>query len=550
MIFFSVGGIFYVTFGHIHSYIIKINQIMKRKSLLLTAILFSSISIFFAQSKYYPDEMILKFKDLNLNEYNTPELLEKIGGVKIDSIPSEQIYHYKFKGFPLTNPFGNAKDGSGIIYDILELLTHTMGQADVDGGSLNYIISPFSIIPAVPNTLLIDGPILSSLSYCEAYAETFPASVGGENPIKIGIIDTGVDKEFILNTFGEWVSSIINLNNDPSDPVYGDSHGHGTLVTGIIAGMLSHMGAENARITMIKVFDGHGQSHLFRILQALTTAYNTDLEILNLSFGFTPDPNDSASNLFKNLVSNLSSKGVLMFVAAGNKGLDLHENDYYPASLNRIHKVVTVGSVDCNENYSDFSNYGSHKVDIAAPGESIFAQGKDDIDYFSSGTSLSTAFASGLAAIYSSQAMTFDADETLCMIEASAAIDPTLYEKVRRGRVLHYQSPEGLNCMDNYSLPELELYDGPNINPLRIGFTPNPFTDFLELSVTLQQPEQITIQLYDLNGRSIWEHSFVQEAGNHIIPVTIHPQKKIPTGIYFAKVGINGQMHSYKLIKH
>ncbi len=81
-----------------------------------------------------------------------------------------------------------------------------------------------------------------------------------------------------------------------------------------------------------------------------------------------------------------------MIAAAGNDGTGQIE---YPAALPG---VLAVASTELDDTRSDFSNYGAD-LDVSAPGRDIFSASSTGSYYANSGTSMSAAHVSGLAAL-------------------------------------------------------------------------------------------------------------------------------------------------------
>jgi thermitase len=166
--------------------------------------------------------------------------------------------------------------------------------------------------------------------------------------------------------------------------------GHGTHVSGIVVRV-----APAAKIMPLRVLDTEGYGDVFTISKAIRYAWLNGAKVINLSLG-----SSEKSELLRDMIGNAINKGVVVAAAAGNSGTTI---SHYPAAGNGITPasadgLVAVTSVGANLQKLDFANYGTW-VDVAAPGQNIrsaFPIGK----YANwSGTSMSTPFVSGQAAL-------------------------------------------------------------------------------------------------------------------------------------------------------
>jgi hypothetical protein len=64
----------------------------------------------------------------------------------------------------------------------------------------------------------------------------------------------------------------------------------------------------------------------------------------------------------------LASSTALVVAAAGNDGINIDEQERYPAAANNRDRLITVGAYDGSGGLAGFSNWGLHNVDLAAPG--------------------------------------------------------------------------------------------------------------------------------------------------------------------------------------
>jgi hypothetical protein len=103
----------------------------------------------------------------------------------------------------------------------------------------------------------------------------------------------------------------------------------------------------------------------------------------------------------------LAGNPLLVVAAAGNDGLNIDENERYPAAVNTRDRLLSVAAYDKTGRLAKFSNWGPHNVDLAAPGcqiESILPYGKRGKI---SGTSQAAPLVSFTAALLYSEGLTY-----------------------------------------------------------------------------------------------------------------------------------------------
>jgi len=187
-------------------------------------------------------------------------------------------------------------------------------------------------------------------------------SVARGRGIKVGVIDTGIDPEhpdLKANYAGG-----VDLAN--ARPVPLDKQGHGSHVSGTIAGVDNNLGvvgvAPEASIYTIRVFNDTGSIvHGSDLIKALDYATQQKLNVVNLSLG---GPEFSA--LEEMAFQTASQSGLLIFAAAGNDGADVIS---YPAGYKT---VVAVSAIDSNYNLAKFSTFGSD-IMLTAPGVGVLS---------------------------------------------------------------------------------------------------------------------------------------------------------------------------------
>ena len=180
----------------------------------------------------------------------------------------------------------------------------------------------------------------------------------------------------------------IGLDED-NDGYADEMTGHGTHVSGIVLRV-----APAAKIMPLRVLDTEGYGDVFTISKAIRYAWVNGAKVINLSLG-----SSEKSELLQEMIGTAINNGVVVAAAAGNSNSTI---PHYPAAGDGTNAsadgLVAVTSVGVNLQKSDFANYGLW-VDVAAPGEGI--RSAFPIDQYANwdGTSMSTPFVSGQAAL-------------------------------------------------------------------------------------------------------------------------------------------------------
>lgn len=208
----------------------------------------------------------------------------------------------------------------------------------------------------------------------------------------VAVIDTGLN----IN-HPEFAGRVYNPSNCTGSGAYNDvtdTDGHGTHVTGTIAGKTVGVAPE-ARIMPLKVFGGTNVNQSIRdaflkIIEHNEICLPSDKVVsINCSFG-----GGIYDAMMAYLIRKLVSDGVAVCVAAGNSGdgkADTEEIFSYPAY---IQEVITTASINQDESIANYSN-SFDGVDLAAPGTYIYSAWKDGGYNTISGTSMATPHVTG-----------------------------------------------------------------------------------------------------------------------------------------------------------
>jgi subtilisin family serine protease len=211
--------------------------------------------------------------------------------------------------------------------------------------------------------------------------------------VKIAVIDTGCDLDHpdLKNNLLEG-KNFVDPGKDPED-----RNGHGTHTAGTIAAEDNQVGmvgvAPKAKIIPIKALNDDGHGRLDLIVDAIVWAADMGADFISMSLG-----SPQASGPLERAIEYAASKGSIVFCAAGNSGEQV--DIMYPAKYDH---TIAIGAIDRNLCRTNFTCSGD-TLDFLAPGHDILSCVPDNKYAIMSGTSMSTPFAVGCAALLLSHA--------------------------------------------------------------------------------------------------------------------------------------------------
>jgi subtilisin family serine protease len=324
------------------------------------------------------------------NTYVSKEVL-----IEVDGKPTEQqvdgiarrhrLTRTQSQNFPLTNStyFRWKISDSRSVDDVVQEL---LDSGDVKSAQRNNIFKLQQDATAQGNPAKTEGDPaqygLAKLRLPQAHA----LSVGAD--VTIAVIDSGIDTNH-PELAGRIAGSFDALGSNEGP------HLHGTSVASTIVAHGRLMGAApSARLLAIRAFgalegskDSGADSNSFVVIKSLDYAVANRAQIINMSFA---GPKDRA--IGRSLAA-AASKGVVLVAAAGNAGS--RSSPLFPAA---DRNVIAVSATDQNDGLFSASNRGRY-VAISAPGVDILSAAPEGKYQILSGTSLSAAYVSGVAAL-------------------------------------------------------------------------------------------------------------------------------------------------------
>jgi subtilisin family serine protease len=258
-------------------------------------------------------------------------------------------------------------------------------------------------------------------------ADAARATQPGDERVQVGILDSGIDAAHpdIAPNFDPGLSRnfVTDIPTDPNgdvldgpcefdgcvDPVGHDGSGHGTHVAGIVAAAANGAGLSGVApgVSLVNIRGGQDAGLLFLqpVVDALTYGADVGLDVINMSFYVDPwlyncrnNPADSPEAQFeqRTIIEAMDralryahARGVTLVGALGNNHEDLgrprtdtSSPDYpagsaYPREIDNADcidlpaegaHVLGVSALGPSGNKSDYSNYGTEQISLAAPG--------------------------------------------------------------------------------------------------------------------------------------------------------------------------------------
>ena len=242
------------------------------------------------------------------------------------------------------------------------------------------------------------------------------AMTRGNADIKVAVLDTGANldhqelqgkivkrADFVdlegLNT-SDFVGDIKGYDDVPEDEV-----GHGTHVSGIIAGRGLQMDegvAPECGLMAVRVLatmkSGNrlvGAGIVDNINAGIKWAVDNGADVINMSLGIR---HTGGGLPHEDVVRYAISKNVVVVAASGNDGTN---ERYYPGALPG---VFAVGAVDGDGAVTNFTSYGAN-ITVVAPGLNIYSSFAHNSYAVASGTSQASPFVSGSIALAKSYAL-------------------------------------------------------------------------------------------------------------------------------------------------
>lgn len=199
--------------------------------------------------------------------------------------------------------------------------------------------------------------------------------------IIVAVVDTGIDYTHpdIKANYAYGKSFVPGVTSAM------DQDGHGTHVAGSIAGNGRILGiGPQLKVAAYRVFGPDGGASTASIAEALMTAADDNVDVVNMSLGgydWFQDPDYATKDvvadvrLFNRAIQYAIKNGVTVVGSAGNNGVDISSPGKLSGDNNgATHRspssqsLIRVSASGQEKNLTYYSNYGVGKIDVIAPG--------------------------------------------------------------------------------------------------------------------------------------------------------------------------------------
>lgn len=344
--------------------------------------------------------------------------------------------------------------------EIDDVLTDLEQQGLVSAAERNYVKS-FEHTPNDPDFSRLWGTQRIG-------AETAWDSQLGAANVLVAVLDTGVHRTHPDLAASIWINPGEIANNGKDDDANGfvddvsgwdfasrdsrpdDGHGHGTHVSGTIAGTANNGQAIAGVAFGVKILPVRvcGSSTCFAtdFAEGLLYAARIGARVANASLGGAHPPLEYE----RAAILAFGEAGGVLVAAAGNNASDVDAVPFYPAAY-PLDSVISVAASTVTDSLANFSNYGRTSVDLAAPGVDILSTVPSGTQSMS-GTSMAAPHVAGAAALILSADPTSDPLRVRQLLLGSTVPVPSLSGRVATGgrlslaRIFGACDPTEPNC--------------------------------------------------------------------------------------------------------
>lgn len=542
---------------------ITLNQLKRQLAPLFFA-LFLSMNLS-AQT----DTLIIGYKT-NISDAQKKILPRILGLTLVDSITLFNQYKYVM---PDTIFIDTLQINPNVIDDLISEFGHNLvfdaeekkrvagktsedQMAGAEGMDLNFEISL---------DLPSDAPLVCGYDACltnvTSPVDTSVCNLSSSNcsasrSVKVAVLDTGCE---VHDDYSSQIDSmgynLVTSSNAipvlaPIQDLHIDYHG-GKVVGEIVA---SSCCSADLEILSITILDEYGQGFLWNMLKAIAIAIEEEVEIINISAGFTDNNPLLTSSVKRPLEKAIEVAGlydILVVTSAGNKAEDNDIIPHFPSNYSNMDHVIAVGA-SCTGLKEEYSNWGKNTVTLMTSGNHNSTVGINGHAY-GEGTSFAAAAVTGFAAFLKintpigvpisasdlKQVMEDNTDKSVELSKfcvAGGELNPTLA----------LASWESQFCPAHLQSTNDELKANQKTIAAPLVY-PSPFSNEISIDLELGREKPVYLSVYNVNGQLLYQEQRNLEQGRHSLQ--INPVSEWTAGFYWVQIKIKQEIFNYKLVK-
>jgi subtilisin family serine protease len=200
--------------------------------------------------------------------------------------------------------------------------------------------------------------------------------------VKIAILDTGCPKHKDIKNIGD------RVNFCEKNVATYDNHGHSTMISGIIGAknIKNIIGvAPDAELQFGRIVDNNGDCSYNSLVAGVLWAIVKEVDIIVIALGSSYD-----YSILRDAVKKARDYGICVFAAAGDK---ISDHIDYPANYEY---TISTGFMTRKKINNEILR---KKIDLILPNKALYTTYLDNKYTKVTGSSISTAFYAGMAAI-------------------------------------------------------------------------------------------------------------------------------------------------------
>jgi subtilisin family serine protease len=204
--------------------------------------------------------------------------------------------------------------------------------------------------------------------------------------VKIAILDSGINSQ--LDILKGKVKESYNAIDDAIFTK--DEFGHGTMIASIIASNPNPhtiIGVNpNVELYDVQVLNNKGTGKIEHIVKGINWSIEKNVDIINLSFGFSKD-----DPRLRKVINLALSKNIIIVASAGNT---LGLSTDFPAKYDGVYSISAI-----DKDLNRYKLAAKGKIDYVTPGVNVPVINHMGERIIESGTSFATAYATGIMSL-------------------------------------------------------------------------------------------------------------------------------------------------------